>query len=243
MLNKLSWVGITYLMITNVYGFIPVQQDTPWETSAELGSLISTGNSRSVNINGKLNIGYNTTKWADTLVLTTIYGSNEGQATERRYGVDAEVKYQLQDKFFTYTRGQANVAYFKPYDYAFSESVGFGVRLIDSPKITIDVQAGPGGKQTIDTVSDNDTNNVMLELGSSLAWQINKITSLTESLDGQFDKNNSALKSELALQTSFSKALALKISYVMEYNKVLPPDSNHNVHLDTTTSVTMVYTL
>lgn len=227
------------------YAFIPPQDNTPWNTSAELGSLISTGNSNSVNINAKLNVNYNTHKWADKVILTTIYGSNEGKATERRYGVDAEFKYQLKDKVFSYARGQANRAYFKPYDYAFTENIGLGLRVMDKSNLTIDVQSGPGGKQTIDTQSDQDvvTKNIMVETSSDIIWKLNDITSITESLDGQFDKTNNLLKSELALQTNFSKALALKISYVMEYNKVLPPESEHNKHLDTTTSVTMVYTL
>ena len=176
MLNKLLLIIFNYLLlVSSVYCFIPPKENTPWETSAELGSLISTGNSRSVNINGKLNIGYNTTKWADKVILTTIYGSNEGKATERRYGIDAEFKYQLKDKLFTYTHGQANVAYFKPYDYSFSESAGLGVRMIDNSKLKIDLQAGPGGKQTIDTQSENDvtTNNVMAEISSYIIWKIN----------------------------------------------------------------------
>lgn len=213
----------------------------PWDAQAELGTIINAGNSNSTNFKGKLILEYTTPKWYDKIKLETQYGTNEGDLTEERLSGQLETRYLFLPKTYAVTILSASKQKFKPYEYVFSESLGIGRRIFAMERFILDIQAGPGGRHSVDNDADQKINEFIIESGLIAHWKITEVATFTEEIESRSGESNNFVKATSSVQTKFVGHLGLKFAFEVEYNSTLPADSSKTKHFDSTTSVTMVY--
>ena len=213
----------------------------PWDAQAELGTIVNSGNSSSMNVNGKLVLEYENDRWHDKGIFQSQYGSNEGKRTEERYLMNAESRYRISEFMYVYGNGEAIRQHFKPYDAVYSESIGLGRRFLQTERFALDVQGGPGGRHSREAGSDTTEHNLILETATAAKWKLTRHATFLEEISSKSGKDNTFAKATTSLTTKFVENLGLKLSYVLEYNSRLPEQSDLKKHFDSTTSLTMVY--
>ncbi len=103
-----------------------------------------------------------------------------------------------------------------------------------------DVEVGPGYRYSkFDEDSDeDDSEDLILRLGTEYAWQITDTTSFTQSINVEAGEDNTISKSITALKTQIIGAFSLKLSYTIKYTEEVPMSTEH---ADQETAVTLAY--
>ena len=81
--------AVTLLTLTGI-SLTAFGQDSGWEGEAELGVLITTGNSEETNIKGRVGLLHNTERWRNIMEVRSAYSEAEDETTAERYRGEAE---------------------------------------------------------------------------------------------------------------------------------------------------------
>lgn len=212
----------------------------------EFGFIVTSGNTDSLAVKLKANVFQDFEKWRNQFKFDSLVKKDKNQETgeteksAERYFVSAQGNYKLgeeQASFFIYSDIEKDK--FSGFDYQTSLSSGYGNRLYEGEKNTIDFDIGPGINYQM---KDENVSESGFLIRLALHWQrnvsertrFNQTLSSEKSLSGL----NSRLKSETSLISQINNDLSLKFSYLYRYNSA-PEDDKMN--FDGETSATIVF--
>ena len=139
-----------------------------WTGSGELGLAIASGNSKSQNLNAKLDIKFNDDRWKDDFYLlalrnksnvasttldnsttppTTIVANNY-QTTANRYETGASTGYKLDERSYLVGAVRYEHDQFSSYDYQAIASIGYGYQALKNASDELAFEIGVGYKVT-----------------------------------------------------------------------------------------------
>ncbi|WP_115717288.1 DUF481 domain-containing protein [Gallaecimonas mangrovi] len=224
------------------------KQDKTWKGEAELGILVTTGNSEATNINGKLNIVHNMDKWRNTYLLQSLYTKSDDETTAEQYSGAAQGDYKFNDKEFWYIRGAYEKDRFSGYNYSSSVTSGYGSRVWQTEDGSfLELSAGLGYRSNeVDKDSDDyeegdeSDRGVITRLAGKFEYDISKTAIFRQELSTEvgLEDGGSISKSITSLQANIIGSLAMKLSYTIQYSSQVPTDTEKT---DTETSVTLLY--
>lgn len=231
------------LLLTTAYADHkpPTPADKYWSGSANLGFVANTGNTRSKNLSSKLALEYDRERWTNSLDLTAQIGSSNRAQSVAKYGASYETNYSFTQRNFLFGRVSGNTDKFGPFHYTLSTSVGYGRRIFETHRSSIDVQAGPGFKQLRESSTGIVRRQPILYLAGTYNWDISADTNFRQKVNVSYGRTNTEALSSTALTTKVIGGLGLQVSFDMDYNTYIPPDSSNDIRLDTTTNVALVY--
>jgi len=208
-----------------------------WKGNVELGIVNTTGNTETETINLKAKTTTETESWRHTLTYESLKSSDQGVTTAERYAVNGQSDYKLDKKNFFFAMINYENDRFSGYDYRITEAIGYGRRVADEPNLTIDLEIGPGARQSkLKTGKTED--EAMVRGAGKLNWKISKTSSLTEDLSVDAGEDSTITKSVTALTAQINGSLATKITYTVKNTSDVPVGVKKT---DTETSVTLVY--
>jgi putative salt-induced outer membrane protein len=227
----------------------------PWEASAELGVVSSSGNTETTSMQAKLDIKQNFEKWTHSYILTGLINKGE---VEQEDGTTTNEK--TAEKYF----GSIKSAYDfgREFDYLFlfashaedkfgsyrrysTVSIGYGARLIERETVKFDAEIGPGyvrGEKVYEDpvlpdylVTEDGT---MLRVAGVFAWQITPSAEFKQSVSIESAEDNTRTLSETSLSTKINEVMQMKATFALANDSDVAPDKKKT---DTTTSITLVY--
>jgi putative salt-induced outer membrane protein len=215
-----------------------------FDGTAELGYVMTSGNSDTSTINGKLELVNEKGQWKNTFsmeALRTVSESSAGVEVETadRIIIGDQIDYKLSDKSYAigsieYDQDGVSTAY----DYFTNLTVGYGRKLINDDEMKLDLEAGVGQRDTtyIDGSSKDET---LARFTGKFSWKISETATFKQSLRsdiGDETRNKSVTSLSLKINSKFS----MKTSFTAEHftGAVPPADS-----LDTKLAITLVYSL
>ncbi len=231
--------------------------DSPFSSSAELGFLYKTGNTKSADINAGLSVKYEKDQWLSTLNFNVLAkkteqdvdntGEKELITTEQKWTIDSKTNYTLDAGSKNYMYG--NVFYednrFTSYDSQSSISAGWGRNWYKTDKASLYADIGPGFKRDVTKATEStpsETNTSLIIQAQALyLHQINEHVEFKQILSAKVSTQsgeNSTYKTESSITTKLIETLQLKFTVILDYNSKVEVDKEH---LDTQTSVTLVY--
>ncbi len=104
--------------------------ESPWSGKATLGYLATSGNTENSTLNSGVEVGFATGKWQHLATATAISASDNEIATAEAYGLGWKSERNLTDTDFLFGRLAWRKDRFSGYDSQFSQTVGYGRRLI-----------------------------------------------------------------------------------------------------------------
>src|SRR5690606_16384678 len=116
--------------------------------SVSLGYLASTGNTDSANLNAKASFGYIARPWRHALVLRAVTGSTDDTTTSEEYDIAHQTDYTFSDGHYLFGALNYSTNRFAGFDERTTEVLGYGRRVLATPRHTLDLQIGAGGRQT-----------------------------------------------------------------------------------------------
>ncbi|WP_232824621.1 DUF481 domain-containing protein [Algibacillus agarilyticus] len=254
---KISALAAT-LLAANVCAETEAEQ-SPWEASAELGAIFTSGNTETTSVKGKLDVKHELESWSNQYILDALFkedkvdqdGEKVTQKTAERYFASAQGNYKLNEQgssLFIY--GSHTDDKFAGVSKYTTLSAGYGQRLYKDETSLLKGDIGPGyvWSQQQDTVDDQgnvisaptDTAGI-IRASVDYKWKINKFSTFTQavSVEAPFDSDkNRRTKSETGFSAKISNDLSMKLGLTITNNSKVSLGTEKT---DTETSVTVVY--
>jgi len=215
----------------------PQVTDSSWKGNVELGIVTTTGNTETETINAKARAVTEREKWRHTVFVESLNSSNGGDTTAERYVVNGQSDYKFGEHNYFFVMVNYENARFSGYDYRVSEALGYGRRVIGNAALTLDLEIGPGARQSkLDTGGSED--ELTVRGAAKLAWKISDTSTFTQDLNTDVGEDTTVTKSVTALTAQVNGSLATKITYTIKNTSGVPVGVEKT---DTETAVTLVY--
>lgn len=217
--------------------------ETNWNLNIGLGYTANTGNTVNTNGAANLHLEYSPKLWQYILDLNAQIQSRNHKRTEERYfeGFQARYHYKPSENYI-YGLARSTQDPFATYTRTALVSAGYGWTLIDNCRWYLLWQLGPGARyEKVSGTGDTSTRPVATSQ-TELSYFITDNTTAKEAFIVEANKDNTYWQSITSLQTKLVKDFGLKVSFQMNYNTKIPPESTNIYKLDTTTIIALTYT-
>lgn len=217
-----------------------------WTGQAEVGLLITTGNSEETNLKGALDLTRDLEQWRTNYEAAALYSESEETTTAERYRLAAQGDYKLDESQFVFLRGAYEDDRFSGYDFQSSATGGYGNRIWTRGDASfLELSAGVGYRYNRLDEVDNDgeeaEDEAIARLAAQFDYELTPTSLFHQELGSEIGlEENSVLSvSETSIQAKFLNDYALKAAYRVEHNSDAPAGSES---VNTEAAFTMLYT-
>lgn len=233
---------ITFLAAAIVASSPAIAEETkavksPWKASAELGYVATSGNTETETLNAKMAASHERDKWRHEGEIAALNASDEVGTTAEKYTFSAQSNYKMTDIDFIFGNIDYENDKFSGYDYRVTESIGYGRRVINDTDLILDLEIGPGARQSKLETGETESEG-MLRGAAKLDWSISSTSKLTEKLVIEAGEDVTVTKSVTGLSSKINGNLSMKITYTYKKTSEVPVGIDDT---DTETAVTLVY--
>jgi len=224
-----------------------------WTGKAELGVLLTDGNTESKSANTKVDLTHEGEKWRNNVYAAALYGENADFATAERYEARYQVDRKITDRFSWFVGVRGEQDRFSGFAYQATLSTGATYKFVDSPATKFDASLGAGYRrlqpqvliqtpagEVLDRIKGEDESEPVLTLGSNFEHAFTDTTKITNKFLAESGSDNTSVQNDLALQVSMSDLLALAVGLGVRYNSDPPPLAEST---DTQLTVNLVYNI
>ncbi len=198
------------------------QEESPWAGKATLGYLATSGNTENSTLNSGFEVGYTSGKWAHLLQAAAISASEDEVTTAEAYDLGWKSERKLTDHDFLFGRLQWRKDTFGAYDTQFSQTVGYGRRLLNNDTHKLNVELGVGARQS-ELQFGGDENETIFTAGGYYTWAFSDSTEFRQTLRTEIGDANTYSESVTAVSAKLLGNLALVASYTIKNNSDVPP--------------------
>ena len=199
-----------------------VEEDPgPWGGSVSFGYLGTSGNVENSNLNGKFEVSYTSGKWVHTAAGYAINATESGDTTSESYGGSWKSERTLTEPNFVFGLLDYRKDRFSGFPKQFSQTVGYGRRIIDTGTHFLNGEIGAGARQ-LETADGIDDNGFVVRASALYKWQFSETAAFTQDLIVEAGENNTYLESVTAINARLIGNLALVASYTIKNNSDVP---------------------
>ena len=209
----------------------------PWSGNVRLGYLGTSGNTETTNMSGAFEVDYKLEKWSHHFDAAAIKASESKDTTAEAFIAGWKSERSLAEVNFLYGRLDWRKDRFSGFDTQFSQTVGYGHRLINSDKHSLNGELGFGARQS--ELSDGtDESETIITGGLYYKWSISENSEFTQDLLVEAGDENTYSMSRTAISATLLGDLALVASYTIKNNSKVPLG---NEKTDTFTALSLEY--
>lgn len=242
-----------FLLVAALMAVVAPAAQAQWTGKAELGVLLSDGNTESKSANTKLDFTHQGAKWKNNFYFAALYGENGEFANAERYDARYQADLRMTDKlsWFFGLRGEEDR--FSGFAYQATASTGVTYQFIDNPTTKLDTSVGVGYRrlqpqtliqtdagQVLARIKGEEDSEPVGTLGSNYEHSFTASTKITNKLLAEAGADNTSVQDDLALAVSMTDTLALAVGIGVRYNSDPPPLAEST---DTLFTVNLVYNI
>ena len=198
------------------------EEVSPWEGKASLGYLATSGNTENSTLNTAVDISYSSGEWVHAARAFALNASENKITSAEAYEFGWKSERKLTDHDFLFGRLQWRKDRFGGYATQFSQTVGYGRRLINTDQHKLNAEVGVGARQSElqDTTEENET---VFTGGIFYKWQFSETAAFRQELKAESGGENTYSESISAISAKLVGDLALVASYTIKHNSDVPP--------------------
>jgi putative salt-induced outer membrane protein len=194
----------------------------PFVGAAALGYLSTSGNTEASSLNSSLKIAWDLDgPWAHNWTALAIKASQDDVTTAEAYAAGYKATRDFSPTSYLFFSGDWREDRFSGYDRQVTEAVGYGRRLIDTPRHMLAVEGGVGAKQS-DLITGQELDEAIVRGGLDYLLTLTENSSFNQKLLIEQGDDNRYTESTSALKTRIVGNLALVFSYVIKNNSDVP---------------------
>ena len=213
------------------------EPDSPWSGKATLGYLATSGNTENSTLNSGFALGYKAGDWAHLLEAAAVNASENEVTIAEAYDLGWKSERNLTDHDFLYGRLQWRKDLFGGYDTQFSQTVGYGRRLIDNDQHKLNAEVGLGARQS--ELQNGATEDEVIGTGGLYyKWIFSETAEFRQDLLAETGGENTYLESVSAVSAKLLGNLALVASFTVKHNTEVPVSLEKT---DTYTALSLEY--
>ena len=210
---------------------------SPWSGAARLGYLATSGNTETTNLSAAFEVEYALEKWTHSFDAAAIKASTDNDTTAEAFVARWKSERILTESSFLFGRLNWRKDRFSGFDTQFSQTVGYGHRLIDIDKHSLNGELGFGARQS-DLADGTSESETILTGGLYYEWAFSETAEFTQDLLVEAGSENTYTMSRTALTATLIGDLALVASYTIKNNSDVPLG---NEKTDTFTALSLEY--
>lgn len=233
MFKTLVRVSMMILIATPVLA----DDESAWSGKASLGFLATSGNTENSTLNTGLEIGYAPGQWAHLLSALAINASENDSTTAEAYELGWKSERQITDYDFLFGRADWRKDRFSSYDSQFSQTLGYGRRLINRDAHKLNAELGVGARQS-DLIDGSSEEEFIVRAGLDYTWIMTETAEFNQTLATEAGDQNTYFESISALSAKLVGNLALVASYTIKHNTDVLPLTEKT---DTYTALSLEY--
>jgi putative salt-induced outer membrane protein len=214
------------------------EEQSRWAGKATLGFLATSGNTENSTLNAGFEVSYTAGKWMHLLEAAAISASENEATTAEAYDLGWKSERKITDQDFMFGRLQWRKDNFGAFDTQFSQTVGYGRRLIDNDKHKLNLELGVGARQSETQLLGLKDNETILTAGGYYKWQFSEMAEFRQDLTIEAGGDNTYTESVTAISAKLLGELALVASYTIKNNSDVPPLTEKT---DTYTALSLEY--
>ena len=225
---------------------VHAQESGNWKGEAELGVLMTTGNSEETKVNGRLGLIHETGTWRNSGDFSSRYTEAEDQTTAEEYKAALEANRKFDDHQYWFVRGSWEDDRFSGYDFESTLTTGYGNRVWQSgDRSFLDLSAGAGYRynklEQVDVDTGRDVEEeAIARLAGQFDYGLSETSLFRQKLSTEIglDDNNTITQSETSLQSTIVNSLSMKVAFRVKHVSDAPEGSDKT---DTETSLSLLY--
>ena len=213
------------------------EKPDPLSGNIKFGFLSTTGNTDTTSLNSSADASYKTGRWQHDAHLAALEASENEQTTAESYELRWTSGWDLTDKDFLFGRLNWRKDRFGGFDTQFSQTLGYGRKVVATDVHKLDLALGAGARQSEaqNGVREDET---ILTGGLDYKWQFSETAEFTQTLAVEVGDNNTFSESVTAVKTTLIGAFGLVLSYTVRNNSDVPAGTEKT---DTRTSIALQY--
>ncbi len=235
-------VGLVLLALVFTFSAHAAEK-SPYSSRIEAGMNTESGNTDQEDYKLKYTLDYEKGNRGYTFDMSAENSLESDVRTKEDYQVDFQSRYNLSERSYGFGKLEFDYDRFSGVDRRFSETIGYGYRVIKQDNLKVTVEGGVGAQQlrevkTNDPLTSEYNNAFLGEAGLKVKWQINPNLSFEENFQTQFTDDLTTIESGTALLTKISERMFFKLGYEVDRLSDVPVGKKKT---DTKTSLTLVY--
>lgn len=215
----------------------PEAETKHWSGEAELGILMTRGNTSTTTVNAKAGIAYQENEWTHALRYEALRTEDNGTDTADRDMLLYRVRYQLEKANYLFGSIRYESDPFAGYDRRTTEVVGIGHQIINEKDLKWDAEVGAGARQT-ELTDNTETDEAIARLATKAVWNMTVTSTLGQEVLVEHGSENTYTEATTDLKVKINSALAMKMTFKVKDNSDVPVGRKNT---DTETAVTLVY--
>ena len=239
------------LVITSLLASSFVFADDKLKSEAELGLILTNGNTTSTILKGKLDIKHDLSNWRMNYIFDALF--NEDQifdadtnettdvTTAEKYFASVQADYKLGSKdssLFIYA-SRTNDR-FSGFDFQDTLSVGYSNTFFRNDRSYLKYDIGPGYSRSRSEGVTEET--AIIRVAFDYEYNFSDSAKFSQTVSSDFSPDtdiNTKTKAESAVLTQIAGSLSLKVSLTIDNNSIVADNVEHT---DTQTSASIIYT-
>jgi len=213
------------------------EEESPWSGNVKLGYLATTGNTESSNLNSGFELNYKLELWEHQAKAAAIYSTESKATTAEAYDFGWKSARNLTEHDFLFGRLDWRKDLFASIEQQFSQSIGYGRRLVNTDKHQLDGELGIGARQS-DLVDGTDESDTIYTGRLTYNWNISDTASFGQAFLVEAGSSNTFTESVTVIEARLIGGLALVASYTVRHNSDVLPGSEKT---DTRTALLLEY--
>ena len=236
-MNLRTLVTIAALLAPTLLIAQEPEKEGPWSGKATLGYLATSGNTENSTLNTGFDIAYVVGKWEHKFHAAAINATENEVTTAEAYDVGWKSERNLTDHDFLFGRLHWRKDRFGGFDSQFSQTVGYGRRLIDTDEHKLNAEIGAGARQSEDQLGVKEEETV-IRGGLDYTWKFSETAEFGQDVSVESGDINTYVESVTAVSAKLVGNLALVASYTVKHNTDVPPLTEKT---DTYTALSLEY--
>jgi putative salt-induced outer membrane protein len=212
-------------------------QEGPWSGKATFGYLATTGNTENSNLNSGFEVQYEPGAWLHRMRLSAVNAAENDETTAEAYEFGWKSEWNIDERQFIVGRLNWRKDRFSGYDTQFTQSVGYGRRLIETERHALSAEVAVGARQS-DLFDGTTEDEFITRGGIEYRWQISETAQFTQDVAIESGAENTFVESVSKVSATLVGDLALVFSYTVRNNSSVPLDRQNT---DTFTAISLEY--
>ena len=212
--------------------------ESAWSSTAELGTIFTSGNTDTTSINGSLTLEHDGQGW-DSLFKLSALNTKEGDVTSNeKYNFFAQFNNDIGERSYIAIIADQERDRFSGYLYQTTISANYGYHAIQQDDMTLDIEVGPGYSRDKLLETSEIIKDAIGRLAINFNWTIRDGVEFIELFNVEGGDEQVVYKSETGLQSQIAGNLASKITYKIKHVDTVPEGVENT---DSELGITLVY--
>lgn len=213
-----------------------------WSGEGQIGGFVTSGNTKDTGIAVSVRLDKDGLQWRHAINALADFQRTNGVNTRESFRFGYEADYVISDAWYAYGLAQWERDKFGGIGHRFTESLGIGHILFDSPSFSFEINGGPALRQTrfvaTPTTPARSDSRLTFRGNGMFEWTIRDGLRFTEEFGTLAGSGNTTLYSRAALTAALTDVLSARLSFDVEHETSPPPGI---VKTDTATRASLVY--